>query len=219
MKDYVLAEEPQTALEVFSTKESIDILQKSHPEFSEGYSEGDCIYQKIAEILPEKNRMLMHGAVITYGEGAYMFTAPSGTGKSTHIALWHKYLGEGVDIVNGDKPILAVEDEGITVYGTPWGGKENWQKNCKAPLKAVCLIQQGKENRIHSMEPGNYIAMLMQQVYLPKGENAGARVLEMLDELTKRVPFYLLECDMSEEAVKCSFEKLTGLNYREEQRK
>ena len=214
MSDYIVKEPAGEPVPVVSTKEGIETIRGEHPDFETFYCESDWIYREIAQYLPRENRMLMHGAVITYGEDAYMFTAPSGTGKSTHIALWQKHLKKGVDIVNGDKPILAVEDQ-VTVYGTPWGGKENWQKNRKAPLKALVLIEQAKENSIQRIPPNRYVPMLMQQVYLPEEERAATRTLELLDELTAQIPFYLLRCDMSEEAVKCSFEELTGLSMEE----
>ena len=215
LKDYLISDEEESTIIISSDFEAIRRIQKEHPDFDEDYAESDCIYQRIGESLPLRNRMLLHGAVITYGEDAFLFTAPSGTGKSTHIALWRKYLGSGVEIVNGDKPIVSVEDQnpGVTVYGTPWGGKENWQKNRKAPLRAVCLIRQAKENAIQRIDPGEYLGVLMQQVYLPSSEEAGGRTLELLDELMRRVPFYLLQCDMSEDAVRCSFEELTRKKY------
>ena len=215
MADYILAGEPETAEEIVFTQEDVQSVMEQFPQFEAGYAESDCIYQKIAEMLPMRSCLLMHGAVITYGESAYMFTAPSGTGKSTHISLWRKYLGKKVEIVNGDKPIVRVDESGVTVYGTPWGGKEKWQKNRSAPLAAICLIHRSKENKITRISPGEYLNELIQQAYLPQKEEEAAKTLELLDQLMVEVPFYLLECDMSEGAVQCSFEKLTGFLYTE----
>lgn len=212
MKDYIVAKAEKKPIAIASTKERIEQIQEEHPKFELGYCEADCVYQEIAEQLPLYDRLLMHGAVITYKEDAFMFTAPSGTGKSTHISLWNQYIGSDVDIVNGDKPIVAIEEE-VIVYGTPWGGKENWQKNRKAPLKAIVLIEQSKTNSMERVDPGLYVPMMMQQIYLPKEEKKVARALELLDGLLQRVPFYVLRCDMSEEAVRCSFDGLTGKKY------
>lgn len=214
MDNYIISKAHNKPIPIVSTEEGIEKIHAVHPEFDLPYCESDYIYQTIAEQLPGKNRILMHGAAITYGADAFLFTAPGGTGKTTHISLWHRYLEDGVDIVNGDKPILAL-DEDVFVYGTPWGGKENWQKNRKASLRAIVLLKQAAVNSIERVDPGLYIPMLMQQVYLPQDEMTGARALELLDELTGRVPFYLLRCDISEEAVRCSFEKLTGLSMEE----
>lgn len=209
-KDYRI-DAVKDAIELKAEKQMLETVKRENPAMDDGYCEGDCIYLSIANLIPLKNRMLMHGAVISYNEDAYMFTAPGGTGKTTHISLWRKLLGDEVIVVNGDKPILAVESNGVFVYGTPWGGKENWQTNCKKRLKAVCFLQRANENSIHKINPAEYFPMLVQQVYLPKEKKAAEKTLELLDELLKKVPFYLLGCNISEDAVRCSFEELTGI--------
>ena len=196
-------------IEIRYTRDDIAKMHAKHPEFDLWYAEADCVYTRIGQYLPHRNRLLMHGAVVGYKGKGYMFTAPSGTGKSTHAALWRKYLGDSVTMINGDKPILAIE-ETVTVYGDPWGGKENWQTNTKAPLAAICLLKQAKENRIYPIQAGDYLSELMAQVYPPEEAEAAIRTLELVDRLAGKVPFYLLECDMSQEAVACSFETLTG---------
>ena len=184
----------------------------SENQFSPTYLETLALLRKLAEILPSHNRILMHGASISYNENAYLFTAPSGTGKSTHIRLWKKYLGDDVKIVNGDKPFISLEDEPM-IYGSPWAGKENWHRNCKMPLKGICFVQRGTTNSIRRIEASECLSLLFKQVYLPADTLAAGLTLELVDTLIKKVPLYVLTCDISEEAVKCSFEALTGLSY------
>lgn len=181
--------------------------------FSTAYLETLTALRKICEIFPSYQRFLMHGASISYDGKAYLFTAPSGTGKSTHIRLWHEYLGEGVQIVNGDKPFISIENEEVRIYGTPWAGKENWQRNCSAPLAGICFLKRGTENKIRRMDPVECLTMVFNQIHLPADPAAAGLVLELLDSLLKYVPIYVLECDISEDAVRCSFEALTGLEY------
>lgn len=168
-----------------------------------------CIYRAIAEQLPKFDRFVFHGAAIEYEGGAYLFTAPSGTGKTTHIKLWRKHLGDKVNIINGDKPIVCV-DETVTIYGTPWAGKEGYQRNAKAPLKAICILKQGKENNIIRLKPNEAINHLMRQVYLPQNNEALSKTLELLSVLIEQTPVYLLECDISEQAFKTSFNEMTN---------
>lgn len=184
----------------------------SDKQFSPTYLETLATLRKLAEILPSYNRILMHGASISYHGHAYLFTAPSGTGKSTHIRLWKKYLGDDVKIVNGDKPFISLDGDPF-IYGSPWAGKENWHRNCCMPLKGICFVQRGTENSIRRIEPFECLSLLFKQVYLPSSTDAAGLTLELVDALTKKVPLYLLTCDMSEEAVQCSFEGLTGLAY------
>lgn len=95
------------------------------------------MHRKISKILLLHKRLFIHTwAAITYKNYAYIFCAPSGTGKTTHISLWKKFLGKDVGIINGDKPFLSFENENgqnrITVCGSPWAGKKLWQKNRSA---------------------------------------------------------------------------------------
>lgn len=182
--------------------------------FSLPYLETLAVLRKISDVFPTYQRILMHGASISYHNEAYLFTAPSGTGKSTHIRLWKKYLGNEVKIVNGDKPFISLENDNPIIYGTPWAGKERWQRNCSESLKGICFLQRGTTNSIRRMSPEECLTLLFHQVYIPDDPLTAGLTLELLDSLLKTVPLYLLQCDISEEAVRCSFEALTGLPYR-----
>ena len=178
------------------------------------YAESICIYREIAERLPLYNRCIFHGAVIEYNNKGYIFTAPSGTGKTTHISLWKKYLGnENVNIVNGDKPILHIRENAVTAYATPYAGKEGYQNHSFVDIKAICFIKQAKENKIYRLKSSECLADIMAQIYRPYNSGALVKTLELLDLLMRGIPVYRLECDMSEDAVKCSFEGLTEERY------
>lgn len=167
-----------------------------------------CIYRSIGEQLPHFDRFVFHGAAIEYDNNAYLFTAPSGTGKTTHINLWRKHLGDKVDIINGDKPIIQV-GHSSTVYGTPWAGKEGYQRNTSAPLKAICILKQGKINNIKQLEKSEAVNHLMRQVYLPHDPVSLSKTLNLLGTLIENVPVYMLECDISQQAFETSFNQMT----------
>lgn len=197
---------------VSTTKEAVTAEVNNAPEpTTYEYAEALCLYREMAERLPLYDRVVFHGAAIEYGGKAYLFTAPSGTGKTTHIALWRKYLGENVNIINGDKPILRLTENGFTVYGTPYAGKERWQRNVSAPLGGICFLSQGKDNKIKKTESGMFVS-LFQQTYKPHGKEAMQRTLSIVKELCS-VPCFTLSCDISENAVKASFEALTNEKY------
>lgn len=167
-----------------------------------------CIYRSIAEQLPQFDRFVFHGAAIECDGMAYLFTAPSGTGKTTHINLWKKYLGDKVGIINGDKPIIYMGENAI-VYGTPWAGKEGYQRNVSAPLKAICIIKQGKKNNIVRLEKSAAVNHLMRQVYMPQNAQSLSRTLSLLGRVIENISVYILECDISREAFETSYNEMT----------
>ena len=175
---------------------------------SEEYCESICLYRAIAERLPFFDRFVFHGAAVMADGKGYIFTAPSGTGKSTHVGLWMKHFGDRVSVINGDKPIIKISEDGATVYSCPWAGKEGWNTNSSAPIGAICLIRRGKENKIQRIAPSEYFDALMHQIYIPKDSRAMLKTLELVDALASLVPFYLLECDISPDAARCSFEAM-----------
>lgn len=181
--------------------------------FPDGYIENICLYRKICQCLPVLNRMLLHSAVLEYDGNGYAFLGRSGTGKSTHTGLWLKYLPT-TKIVNGDKPILEQKENGFIAYGTPWMGKEGLGYNTSVPLKGLCFLEQAKENSITRLTAKEAAAKVFLQVLMPSDEENATLTLELIDKLINITPCYLLKCDISEEAVKTSFEALTGQAYQ-----
>ena len=82
-----------------------------------------AVYRRIAEQMPFRDTFLFHGSAVAVDGAAYLFTARSGTGKSTHTRLWREMLGDRAVMVNDDKPLIRLTEDGAVVYGTPWNGK------------------------------------------------------------------------------------------------
>lgn len=174
-------------------------------EFSDGYCESICLYRHICEKMPAYNVFLMHSSVIEVNGYAYAFTAKSGVGKSTHTALWLKNVPHA-RVLNGDKPLYRVERDGsVTVFGTPWNGKENWGENISAKLAAVCFIERGVENSIVKAPEADVINRLMHQLYLRGSRDSVNRQLILMDALVRAVPYYILACNISDEAALLSW--------------
>lgn len=191
--------------------ESVPTLgsQQNMPQYSPQYLETLAALRKIADFMPEKDCFLMHGAVIAWKDQGYLFTAPSGTGKSTHLALWKKYLGDQAEVINGDKPLLKVTEDEVWVYGTPWAGKEQWQVNKKVALKGICFLGRGEKNSIQKIDSFSALPFLMRQVYFTDAPQSAGKTMELLDQMLKIVPLYRMKCDISREAFKCSFGTMT----------
>lgn len=196
------------------TKEEFLAEKELSAGFSDGYVENICLYRTICQQAPLFKRMLLHASVLEYEGNGYAFLGRSGTGKSTHTRLWLEHL-PNVRVINGDKPILEQKDGFFYAYGTPWQGKEGWGCKAKAPLRGLCFLEQAKENKVQVLSPSEAANRLFAQVLLPTEESAAVATLELLDALLACTPTYLLSCDISEEAVKTSFEKMTGQVYAE----
>ena len=177
---------------------------------SDGYLETLAVYRKIAEAMPARGIMLIHGSCVAVDGAAYLFCAPSGTGKSTHVRLWRELLGERAVMVNDDKPLVRVSGEGAVAYGTPWDGKHRLSSDIAVPLKAVCLLERGEENRVERVSAAEAYPMLLRHVYRPLDSAALAQTLGLLDRLVASVDLWRLHCNMDIEAARVSFSAMSG---------
>ena len=187
-------------------KEQEESRKSQGIEYPMPYCESICIYRSISRKLINFDGILLHGACIEMDGKVYVFCAKSGTGKSTHLALWKKVYGSRVHIINGDKPIIRYLDGQFIVYGTPWCGKEGWNINTKAPLAAVCYLKRGESNQIHSFAAGEAVKLIVNQILLPKDKSEIIRYLDLLDKMLKDIPGYELFCNMDEEAAVVAYE-------------
>jgi hypothetical protein len=173
-------------------------------QFSDEYLETLAVYRKVAERMPLYDVMLLHGSCIAADGQGYLFTAKSGTGKSTHTRLWREMLGERAVMVNDDKPLIRVNGDGTAVaYGTPWDGKHHLSSNVAVPLRAICILERSEENRITKIPKQEALPMLFQQAYRPMGAEAMQRTITMIDRLAVR--FYRLSCNMDPSAAALSY--------------
>ncbi len=213
-RDYRI-EKPENGADIVATvsPEGVAAELEADPSVGELNAEKSCIFRCIAERSPYFGSFLFHCAAISYESEGYLFGALSGTGKTTHISLWREHLGDKVEVVNGDKPLLRMTGEEPEICSTPWAGKEGWQKNCIVPLRGICLLQRGDENKIERVEPKDCMKLIIQQVYLPRDKEALFLTMGLLDQILRQTPVYLLTCDISEAAVRTSFEALTGKPY------
>lgn len=178
--------------------------------FSDGYLETLAVYRKIAEKLPEYDTFLFHGSCIAVEGVGYLFTAKSGTGKSTHTRLWRELLGNRAKMVNDDKPLIYLAQDEAIVYGTPWDGKHHLSNNIAVPMKAICILERSAENRIREITSSEALPMLLQQVYRPMNAAAMARTLNLIDRLAGHVKLYRLGCNMNIEAAKVAYDAMKG---------
>ena len=175
---------------------------KPSVHFSDAYMETLAVYRKIVNQLITHDILLFHGSVVSMDGVAYLFTAKSGTGKSTHTRLWRQEFGEKAVMVNDDKPLLKISRDAVLVCGTPWDGKHRLNTNCMVALKAICILERGERNEIFPVSAKEALPMLLQQSHRP-GDIG--KYMELLDTMTGAVNFYRLHCNMDPEAAHVAY--------------
>ena len=187
------------------------ILENSLSEFpcSKSYLEYVAVLRKMAEILPLNDGFVLHSACIDVeGEGV-AFLAPSGTGKTTHLISWIKYLKDKVTIVNGDKPIVRFIDDTPLAYGTPWMGKEKLGQNTKTTLKHLCFIERGPENKALEITKEEAIDKILNQIYMPKNNpEATFKIIELANKLLSSCKLWTIYCNLDENAGEITYKTI-----------
>lgn len=210
-KDYIV-ESKDSIFRVRASDEDI-LKEKQYGGSSDQYCESVCIYRNIVKQLPAYDAFFLHAAVVEVDGRAYAFMAKSGTGKTTHVQLWCDHFKERARIVNGDKPILRFSGEELMAYGTPWCGKEGYNINTSTPIQGMCFIERSDENSIRAMNSTEVIGKIFHQMIMPEEENCVYKVLEFLDNLIQLKKIWVLNCNISQEAVKVSYEAMSGKLY------
>ena len=210
-KDYITDDEAEIKISV--TQYDIDREREKTEKAngsgiiyaSDSYLETLAVYRKISDMMPAYDTFLFHGSCIAVDGSAYIFTAKSGTGKSTHAKLWRNMLGEKAVMVNDDKPLIRANDKGVIVFGTPYNGKHRLGANIAVPLRAVCILERAKENSIKKIGTAEAYPELLRQSYRPSSPEMLKKTLDIIDCLAERVSFYRLGANMDPEAAEIAY--------------
>ena len=202
-EDYEVNAVPAFTVRV--SEEEILEEQKGDTHYSAGYCESLCIYRKICCKLAEYDAFLMHAAAVAVDGKAYIFTAPSGVGKTTHIRLWLEQFGRRAQVVNGDKPIFRYIEDVLYVCGTPWQGKEKWGLNIIRPVQAICFLEQSPTNKILLLDKAEIIRRIFSQLLIPREEKDFNYFWKLLERTLESTNFYLLKCNRELDAVQLAY--------------
>ena len=151
--------------------------------------------RKVADSLLAYNTLLLHGSAIGFRDFAYLFSAKSGTGKTTHTLKWIHNL-HGSFVINGDKTFIQFRDDGgVYACGSPWAGKENMCSNTSELLKSIILMERSEDNNIERIPFTEAFPALLQQVYRPDDEEKMRLTLRLLKRLDGLVTFWRFKCN------------------------
>lgn len=215
-RDFITEEFPE--FNIHLTQQDID---REREAFQTQY--GDCtlwdgslepivLHAKISTKLIDYDCFMMHGVAVAYKNNAYIFTAKSGTGKSTHAIKWIKNA-PGAIIINGDKPVITTSMDGKRpmACGTPWAGKENIYTNTMVPLKSIILMERAEENSIEQISVSEAFPAFFQQVFHPDDEGRMRKTLRLMQRLYTDVSFWRFRCNnFKEDCFDVAYNALVG---------
>ena len=178
--------------------------------FSDAYIETLALLRRVSERLLDFDVVLFHGSTVAVDGKAYLFTARSGTGKTTHTKLWLSQLPQAY-VLNGDKPFLKVAEDGaVFACGTPWRGKEQYGCNEILPLEAVCLLERDTKNHIEALSAKEGINVLLRQTHFPNDGASMLKALKVVEGIARGTRLYRLGCNMEPEAARVSIGAMVG---------
>lgn len=173
--------------------------------FTDPFLERAAIQRAFAEYLFHTGTLLFHGSAVAVDGQGYLFTAHSGTGKSTHTRLWMGLFGHRAVMVNDDKPFLQLEDGKVWLHGSPWSGKHGLDANIKVPLKGLCILERGVENSIAKMAAADARPMLQKQAYQPLDTAKEADFFRLVAQLSESVPLWKMLCNKNPDAAHVAY--------------
>ena len=194
--------------------EQADLLEEAHRDgfkprvFTDPFLERAAIQRAFAEFLFERDTLLFHGSALAVDGQGYLFTAKSGTGKSTHSEKWNRLFG--AEYINDDKPYISVKDE-FFIHGSPWMGVHRLGNNVSYPLSAICIICRSENNRIERVQKTDVFSELIKQTYMPKDCKNAKETLFLVSQLSFGVEVYKLHCNMDDEAANVAYNSLAHL--------
>ena len=204
--DFLTDEEPKYVITLCEEdlKNEVTESTNGHVYVNEEIS---ALYRKIADLLVDEDIIVFHGSSFKVKDNGFIVTARSGTGKSTHVNLLKELLGNNLEYINDDKPLLKVNDE-IVIYSNPWNGKERRGNNTSSPLKAVLFLNRG-DNTYKKLENKEEVYFkLLSQIYLPRDTVKREKALKLIDILLKRLNFYEINVNMDISSAEMTYEMI-----------
>ena len=168
----------------------------------------ESAYQFYASLIDYKG-FYLHASAIAIEGKAYLFSGPSGIGKSTHTRLWKQEFGDNAVVFNDDKPAIRCLDGHWFAYGTPWCGKDGINHNMRVPLAGICFLEQADRNRIRRLSSKEALSKLLMQTVRRVDKDKMECLLKLLDVLLREIPIFELENRPEPEAALLSYETMS----------
>ncbi len=157
------------------------------------------------------NGLMLHASAVQYENYAYLFSADSGTGKSTHTHLWLEKFPKA-EILNDDKPAIREIDGKFYAFGTPWSGKFDESINTATEIAGITFLSRGETNEIKKITGDKAMLDFLNQTVRPVKKEYMLSFMETLDKVLTRIPLYSLKCTPTIESVDVSYKAMKIIN-------
>lgn len=147
--------------------------ERFFPGAPDAWLEYKLLLWPTADFLLRRQACIMHAVAFSWRKQAWLFCAPSGTGKTTQFIRWKQIEGKEVRLLNGDMPVVTVEPDGkLMVWASPWTGKERWIGDPgPVELGGFIFLEQGENNDLRRLPPKeSALRMLESIVGVPETE-------------------------------------------------
>lgn len=212
-RQFITDEKPDFS--IISTQEDIDAEKPLYEAENgltvswDGAVEVTVVLRKVAESILDYGAFVIHGSAIAVGNEAFLFTANSGVGKTTHTLKWLDKV-HGAYVVNGDKPLILAGNVPM-ICGSPWAGKEGMYTNRMVPLKAIVSLERSEENVIRRIPFVDAFPVLYQQTHRPADMEQMKKLLSLLRMLDGKTEFYHFKMNnFKDDCLQVAYEALTG---------
>lgn len=197
---YKINEDVKPDMTIYLSDGFLEQKQKENPHLTVE----DCEYIFTSSVfytgMLQYGGFMLHSSAVIVDGKAYLFSAPSGTGKSTHTGLWQEVFGERAQILNDDKPAIRALEDGVFAYGTPWSGKTDMNINVKAPIAGICFLERSENNWIERVDSNAAIAGILNQTIRPFEMKGMDLLLTHIEKVITNVPVFKMGCNISHEA-------------------
>ena len=205
------AVDAHTDFTIAVSDDSIEQYVAEHPNLTKSQAEYILECSCFSSELLNFNSFVLHASAIMYQGVAYLFSAHSGTGKSTHTNLWQRYFGEEkVTYINDDKPVIRKIDGNWCACGSPFCGKNDLGENIIVPIGGVAFLERCDTNSIAPMTSAEAIFKIFDLTLRPSSAKKMNNLMSIIETLISEIPIYSLKCNMSLDAVKVAYEGMSG---------
>lgn len=166
----------------------------------------------LEQLLLRNDCMILHCSYMMYKDKAILFSAPSGTGKTTQAKLWEKIYGS--KIINGDKCVLKRENGKWFACGFPYHGSADECENLTYPVKAIVAVRQNPEDYIELLHPLFQVTNVYSEITVNSwNEYDVNKTMDLIEDLCNQVTVIKQHCTMNDTAAQTLHQYLYGGNY------